>query len=168
MSLRVAHLDDHTARRSVACEEPPHCEGVVEDRNAVARTLMKTIEHSLWQGDKFQFGISALEHFWSSTRDDAISIMSCAENVCDERGRKKFAVETKRGTKVAELGRFIELQENQDRHHCLLQEVIEHMITKQNTKQNRIWATMERTHKLMNGASGENPDVLEGGLGLGG
>ena len=40
-----------------------------------------------------------------------------AENVCDERQRKKVAVlETKRGAEVAEIGRFAKaLQEIQDR-----------------------------------------------------
>ena len=39
-----------------------------------------------------------LEYFLLSAEDDAISILSFAENACDEGGRKKFAVlETKRG-----------------------------------------------------------------------
>ena len=44
---------------------------------------------------------------------DAISIMSFAEDVCDEGGRKKFAVlEAKRGTNVADRRRFYkDLQE---------------------------------------------------------
>ena len=44
-----------------------------------------------------------------SPKDDAISILSFAENVCDEGGRQKFAVlGKKRGVEVADRGRFFE------------------------------------------------------------
>ena len=53
---------------------------------------------------------------------------------------------------VADTGRLFEaLQENQDRNFRELQEAIEHM----SAKQNRLLATMERKHQLMNGASNE-------------
>ena len=60
-----------------------------------------------------------LDHFLLSPEDSAISFLTLAENVCDERGRKKFAVlETKRGVEEAEIGRFAKaLQENQDRNY---------------------------------------------------
>ena len=59
-------------------------------------------------------GINELEHFLLNPEDDAISILSFAENACDEGGCKKFAVlGTKRGMEVAEVGRFFEaLQEH--------------------------------------------------------
>ena len=70
-----------------------------------------------------------------------MSILSFAENACDEGGRKKS--ETKRGTEVAACERFCEtLQENQDRTYRELQEAIEYM----NAKKNRLLETMERKH----------------------
>ena len=49
------------------------------------------------------------KHFLLSPGDEDISIMSFAENACDEGGRKRFAVnETSQGIEVAELKRFFE------------------------------------------------------------
>ena len=77
-------------------------------------------------------------------KDDAISILSFAENACGEGGREKFAVlETKRGIEVAKTGRFFEaLQENLDRE---LPESIEYL----NAKQSKHSVTMKRKQKLM-------------------
>ena len=73
------------------------------------------MEGYLKQSEKRQVGISEWEHFLLSRGDGAISILSFAENACDDGGRKKFAVlETKRGIEVADRLRFCEaLRENQ-------------------------------------------------------
>ena len=93
-----------------------------------------------------------MDHFLLSPKDTAMSILSFAENACDEGGRKKS--ETKRGTEVAEVGRFFEaLQDNQDGNYGELQEAIEYM----NAKQSRLLATVERKQQLRSGASDEIP-----------
>ena len=84
---------------------------------------------------KNQVGISKLEMIRSAS-------FPFAENACDEGGRKKFALlETKRGIKVEEIGRFLEtLQENQDRNHWELPEANGYM----NARQSGLLAAMER------------------------
>ena len=74
-----------------------------------------------------------------SPEDDAIRILSFAENACDEGGRNKFAVfETKRSSRLCKKTRT-------------KQQAIGHM----NAKQNRLLVAVECKHKLKNGASDE-------------
>ena len=97
--------------------------------------------------------VNELEHFLLSPEDDAISILLFAETVCEEGGRKKFAVlETNQGIEVAEIGRLFEaLQENLDRNYRELQEAIKYM----KEKRSRLLETMERKQKLIVGAPEE-------------
>ena len=92
-----------------------------------------------------------MDHFLLSPKDTAMSVLSFAENACDEGGRKKS--ETKQRTEVAEVGRFEALQDNQDGNYGALQEAIEYT----NAKQNRLLATVERKQQLRSGASDEIP-----------
>ena len=70
---------------------------------------MKTLESYLNKSEQFHVGIMIWSIFLLSPEEDAISIQSFAENACGEEGSKKFSVlEIKRGTEVAEIGRFFE------------------------------------------------------------
>ena len=61
------------------------------------------MESYLIKSEQFHVGINELDHFLLSPEDGAISILSFAENACQEGGRNKFAVlETKRGVQVAQ------------------------------------------------------------------
>ena len=77
--------------------------------------------------------------------------MTIAENVCDGRARKKFAVlETQRGVEVTEMGRFAKaLQENQDGNCKEQQDTIEYMKKKRSGGSELLNKFKRNEHELM-------------------
>ena len=101
----------------------------------------------------FRLGITELEHFLLSRGDGAVSILSFAENTCDEGRRKE--VRSARNEAARRSGGdwtlLPALQEKQDRNHRELHDAIEYL----NAKRSMRLETMERKQKWMNGASNE-------------
>ena len=65
--------------------------------NARERVLSESMEDVLRESEKMIVASVELQHFLLSPKDTAICIVTLADNACDERGRKKFAVlETKK------------------------------------------------------------------------
>ena len=95
------------------------------------RALTQSMEDYLKRTEIFNVAIIELHHFLLSPEDDACCILPFAENVCDERGAKKFTMQ-----------RFSNaLQENQERNQNGLQSTHEYM--------------EKRRQKIMSGAPDE-------------
>ena len=75
------------------------------------------MESYLKRSEQFHFGINELEHVLLIPEDDAISILSFAENACGEGGRKILcgALNEARHRRGGDRTLLLEaLQENQD------------------------------------------------------